>query len=35
MRHVKLKPGVAGDDEALRALILEAYSDVKERVENG
>ena len=35
MRHVKVKPPVANDDEAIRALIEAAYSDIKERVENG
>lgn len=35
MRHVKLKPGVASNDEALNALIETAYADIKERVENG
>jgi hypothetical protein len=35
MRHVKLKPGVATDDAALRELIERAYSDMKARVENG
>ena len=35
MRHVKLKPGVAVDEGALRALIEAAYADIKERVENG
>ncbi len=35
MRHVKLKPGTAIDDAALRRLIDAAYSDIKARVENG
>ena len=35
MRHVKLKPGLAKDDEALGRLIEAAYADVKERIENG
>jgi hypothetical protein len=35
MRHLKLKTGVANDDEAIHALIEAAYSDIKERVENG
>jgi hypothetical protein len=35
MRHVKLKPGVATNNEALRRLIEAAYSDIKSRVENG
>jgi hypothetical protein len=35
MRHVKLKPGTAMDEDALRSLIDAAYSDIKERVENG
>ncbi len=35
MRHVKLRPGVAINAGALRALIEAAYTDIKERVENG
>jgi hypothetical protein len=35
MRHVKLKAGVANDDAAILTLIEAAYSDIKERVENG
>lgn len=35
MRHVKLNPGTAANDPALRRLIEEAYSDIKERVEHG
>jgi hypothetical protein len=35
MRHVKLRPGMATDSEALRRLIETAYSDIKARVENG
>jgi hypothetical protein len=35
MRHVKLKPGEATDDAALRRLIETAYADMKARVENG
>ncbi|HEY1422142.1 MAG TPA: DUF1801 domain-containing protein [Candidatus Acidoferrum sp.] len=35
MRHVKLKPGTATDEEALSRLIDAAYSDIKARVENG
>ena len=35
MRHVKLKPGVDVDSEALSRLIDDAYSDIKTRVENG
>jgi hypothetical protein len=35
MRHVKLRAGVAIDDEALRSLIEAAYADIKARVENG
>jgi hypothetical protein len=35
MRHVKLKPGAAVNDAALRSLIDAAYSDIKARVENG
>ena len=35
MRHVKLRPGTATNAEALRRLIVAAYSDIKDRVENG
>jgi hypothetical protein len=35
MRHVKLKAGMSENDEAIRALIEAAYSDIKARVENG
>ncbi len=35
MRHVKLKPDVATNKEALRRLIEAAYADIKQRVENG
>ncbi len=35
MRHVKLRPGITADSEALRRLIEAAYADIKERVENG
>ena len=35
MRHVKLKPGTATDNAALNRLIAAAYTDIKERVENG
>ncbi len=35
MRHVKLRPGTAANDAALRKLVEAAYSDIKERVENG
>jgi len=35
MRHVKLKPGTVTDNAALRKLIEAAYSDIKDRVENG
>src|SRR4051794_39310107 len=35
MRHVKLRPGTATNDAALSRLIETAYSDIKERVENG
>ena len=34
MRHVKLKAGERCDEVALRALIENAYADIKERVEN-
>ncbi len=35
MRHVKLRPGTAANAGALSRLIETAYSDIKERVENG
>ncbi len=35
MRHVTLRPGTVVNAEALRALIEAAYTDIKERVENG
>jgi len=35
MRHVKLRPGLASNDAALRKLIDAAYSDIKARVEHG
>jgi hypothetical protein len=35
MRHVKLKPGTATNAASLRRLIEAAYSDIKDRVENG
>ena len=35
MRHVKLRPGTAADAAALTRLIATAYSDIKDRVENG
>ena len=35
MRHVKLRPGMATNGAALTTLIAAAYSDIKERVENG
>jgi hypothetical protein len=35
MRHVKLRPGMATNAAALSRLIDAAYSDIKERVENG
>ena len=35
MRHVKLRPGTAPNTDALSRLIDAAYSDIKERVENG
>jgi hypothetical protein len=35
MRHVKLRPGVTANAEALSRLIEAAYSDIKARVENG
>ena len=35
MRHVKLRPGAAFDDAALKRLIDAAYADIRRRVENG
>lgn len=35
MRHVKLRPGAAVDDEALKRLIEAAWDDIKRRVEHG
>jgi len=35
MRHVKLRPGTATDAASLRTLIETAYSEMKDRVENG
>lgn len=35
MRHVKLKPGIPTNSEALSKLIDAAYTDIKARVENG
>jgi hypothetical protein len=35
MRHVKLRPGIAANTEALSALIEAAYADIKARVELG
>jgi hypothetical protein len=35
MRHVKLRPGVDCDAEALSRLIEAAYRDIKARIENG
>jgi hypothetical protein len=35
MRHVKLRPGTAANATALSDLIDAAYSDIKNRVENG
>ena len=35
MRHVKLRAGAPADAAALSRLIDAAYSDIKERVENG
>jgi hypothetical protein len=35
MRHVKLKPGTPANTAALNRLIAAAYSDIKDRVENG
>jgi hypothetical protein len=35
MRHVKLRPGTATNAAAITKLIEAAYSDIKERVENG
>ncbi len=33
MRHVKLRPDVAVDEAALRALIVAAYEDIKARLD--
>jgi hypothetical protein len=35
MRHVKLRPGVPVSSQALNRLIEAAYSDMKQRIENG
>ena len=35
MRHVKLRPGTPTNTTALNRLIETAYSDIKDRVENG
>jgi hypothetical protein len=35
MRHVKLRPGTPANAAALNRLIAAAYSDIKDRVENG
>lgn len=35
MRHVKLKPGTAMDEAALRELIAAAYADIKAKVDQG
>jgi len=35
MRHVKLRPGTATDEEALSGLIDAAWVDIKARVEHG
>lgn len=35
MRHVKLRPGTAANDEALGRLIEAAWEDIKARVEHG
>jgi hypothetical protein len=35
MRHVKLRPGTSTSAAALSRLIDSAYSDIKERVQNG
>ncbi len=35
MRHVKLKPGLPVDAQALHTLIHTAYADIKARVEHG
>ena len=34
MRHVKLRPGIEVDDDALTRLIVEAYTDIKRREES-
>ncbi len=35
MRHVKLTPGTAANEAALRKVIETAYADIKARVEHG
>jgi hypothetical protein len=35
MRHVKIKPGARIDDTALKALIDDAYRDMKRRLRDG
>jgi hypothetical protein len=35
MRHVKLKPGTSANAAALNRLIVAAYADIKDCVENG
>ncbi len=35
MRHVKLRPGMAVDEVALRRLVEAAWADIKARVEHG
>ena len=35
MRHVKLRPGVAVDEAALRELVEAAWRDIRARVEQG
>ena len=35
MRHVKLRPGIVVNSNALSLLIAAAYADMKERVEHG
>lgn len=35
MRHVKLRPGMPTNEDALNRLIEDAYADIKARVEHG
>lgn len=35
MRHVKIRPGESIDEAALEALIVTAYADIKQRMDDG